>query len=252
MHSLGHFFAEAFENITHADSRLWRTIALLLFRPGRLTWEFFAGHRARYLPAVRLYLVVSVLFFSVSAALPGAKMSSPGVVYEVNGEKMQSVDCSKVTYSGPFATYFGERIRAGCAKLLADKGKGLASAMAANIPRAMFLFLPLFAAIARLMYWRPRRHYVEHLLLLVHNHSFMFLGLTLSSALASVLPESLSSAFEGLFMIYALYYMFRSMRVMYAQSRLLTTAKYLLLLGAYLVLGAAMMGITAIWSVASL
>ncbi|HET9473089.1 MAG TPA: DUF3667 domain-containing protein, partial [Steroidobacteraceae bacterium] len=69
MHSVRHFASEAFESITHADSRLWRTLGYLLARPGRLTSEFFAGRRVRYLPPFRLYLVISLLFF-VIAGLP--------------------------------------------------------------------------------------------------------------------------------------------------------------------------------------
>ena len=34
IHSLREFLAEATEVITHADSRLWRTLSPLLFRPG--------------------------------------------------------------------------------------------------------------------------------------------------------------------------------------------------------------------------
>ena len=49
--------------ISHTDSRLWRTLAALLLRPGYLTREFLAGRRARYLPPVRLYLVISLVFF---------------------------------------------------------------------------------------------------------------------------------------------------------------------------------------------
>jgi hypothetical protein len=54
---------EALEGITHSDSRLWRTLYLLWFKPGRLTQEFVAGRRASYLPPFRLYLVLSILFF---------------------------------------------------------------------------------------------------------------------------------------------------------------------------------------------
>ena len=39
----------------------------------------------------------------------------------------------------------------------------------------MFIFLPLLAGLMMLMYWRPRHYYVEHLLLFVHNHAFVFL-----------------------------------------------------------------------------
>src|SRR5215469_10963942 len=68
LQSLWHFTREATEDLTHTDSRLWRTLGALLFRPGYLTREFLAGRRARYLPPVRLYLVISVLFFLWASA----------------------------------------------------------------------------------------------------------------------------------------------------------------------------------------
>src|ERR1700677_2856335 len=51
---------EALEGLTHSDSRLWRTLLLLWFRPGTLTEEFLAGRRAISLPPFRLSLVISV------------------------------------------------------------------------------------------------------------------------------------------------------------------------------------------------
>lgn len=65
VHDFWHFISEALEDLTHADSRLWQTLTALLFRPGLLTREFLDGRRARYLPPVRLYLVVSVIFFII-------------------------------------------------------------------------------------------------------------------------------------------------------------------------------------------
>ena len=70
IHSFSHFVREATEDLTHADSRLWRTLFRLLFRPGSLTREFLDGRRARYLPPVRLYLVLSVLFFVIVGLVP--------------------------------------------------------------------------------------------------------------------------------------------------------------------------------------
>ncbi len=45
------------------DSRLWRTVPMLLFRPGRVTRNYLDGKRARYVPPFRLFLLASVLFF---------------------------------------------------------------------------------------------------------------------------------------------------------------------------------------------
>src|SRR5215207_2111780 len=74
LHTVAHFAGEAFESISHADSRLWRTLWYLLVRPGFLTHEFFLGRRARYLPPFRLYLVISVLFFLVIGQIPTVEM----------------------------------------------------------------------------------------------------------------------------------------------------------------------------------
>src|SRR4051812_45191979 len=71
VHSVTHFASEALESITHADSRLWRTLSYLLAKPGRLTLEFFAGHRVSYLPPFRLYLVISLLFFLIARVPEG-------------------------------------------------------------------------------------------------------------------------------------------------------------------------------------
>ena len=46
------------------DGRLWKTLGALLFRPGFLTREYFAGRRKRYIRPARLFLVTSLLLFA--------------------------------------------------------------------------------------------------------------------------------------------------------------------------------------------
>ena len=48
-----------------ADSRVWRTLGALFFRPGLLSLEFSRNRRAHYLSPFRLYLFTSLLFFLV-------------------------------------------------------------------------------------------------------------------------------------------------------------------------------------------
>ncbi len=45
------------------DGRLWRTLPLLVLRPGRMTREYIDGKRAGYVPPFRLFLLTSVIFF---------------------------------------------------------------------------------------------------------------------------------------------------------------------------------------------
>jgi len=54
---------DLFGDIFELDSRLWRSLVPLLFKPGHLTLEYLEGRRVRYMPPFRMYLVISVLFF---------------------------------------------------------------------------------------------------------------------------------------------------------------------------------------------
>jgi len=47
------------------DSRMWRTLGLLATSPGAVPINYSHGKRSRYTPPVRLFLVVSFLFFLV-------------------------------------------------------------------------------------------------------------------------------------------------------------------------------------------
>ena len=68
------FFREMFE----LDSRLFRTLKSLLFKPGHLSSEFSRNRRAAYMSPVRLYLFTSFLFFLVLSISAGGWLSNLG------------------------------------------------------------------------------------------------------------------------------------------------------------------------------
>lgn len=55
---------EAVEGIAHFDGRLWRTLPLLALSPGRLSREWRAGRRVRYVAPLHLFLFAVFLFFT--------------------------------------------------------------------------------------------------------------------------------------------------------------------------------------------
>src|SRR6185295_13585777 len=52
-----------FVDIVNFDSRILRTMRALLFQPGELPAAFRQGRTQPYVPSIRLYLFVSLLFF---------------------------------------------------------------------------------------------------------------------------------------------------------------------------------------------
>ena len=311
VHQLSHFAGEAFESITHADSRLWRTLGYLLTKPGRLSREFFAGKRARQLPPFRLYLVISLFFFLVAGLSSSSEVDSdadespptaesvaalitaadnlesqvgtaPGVDKAVKNLRKKAARlqarldaekagaavkpeptdedgdasaaepaeagpatkarpdrvnfgmCEDVVDPGPNGSWSGRAFFGYCQKLSVMSGKALLEEMVHNIPKAMFVFLPLLAGFMKLLYWRPKRYYVEHLLFLVHNHAFVFLALGIMILLAHI-PHfgGISDLLDIAIWLYMIWYIFRAMRVYYGQSRLRTFGKYVVIWWAY-------------------
>ncbi|HYX73102.1 MAG TPA: DUF3667 domain-containing protein [Steroidobacteraceae bacterium] len=270
VHSLWHFTKLATEDLTHADSRLWRTLGALLFRPGYLTREFLNGRRARYLPPLRLYLVISVIFFLWASATQPVRVieikapehgAPAGTVTPLEDEALlgkpipgesdeqraERVCASHVNYDGPWQQRIQPAARRACARMLADNFRSLQEAFMHNLPRAMFLFLPILAGMMMLMYWRPRHFYVEHLLLFVHTHAFVFLLLMLAGV-ASALLAPLGGWISAAATLYIAWYAYRSMRVVYRQKRSLTLGKLALLSFFYLVSGSLMLALVSVYS----
>ena len=126
---------------------------------------------------------------------------------------------------------------------MADQ-KSFGRALWNNVPKMMFIFLPLIAAVMSVLYVRSGRYYVEHLLFVVHFHAFFFLA-----GIAVLLLERLSelssgpvggamSVVQGLLgavlTVYAPWYLLRAMRRVYEQNWWKTLPKYALLCLAYL------------------
>ena len=276
-------FHDAWHIATHVDGRFWQTLYILLLRPGRLTVEYFAEHRARYLPPVRVYLVLSVLFFAFgvfspqkahraapavkstpaadstpASSAPPATATPPKALKphvdasissdEDDDEKKDSTredsdaisfnisDCDKLETS---IEWLKGPLHRACLRNQAAGGAAVKTAFIGNIPKMMFVFVPLMALTMLLLYWWPRRFYVEHLVFFLHNHAAIFLILLLE-ALLSWLALLLSwRTFRSwvivLTTLYTIWYIYRAMRVFYVQGRWLTLTKLMVVGFAYLI-----------------
>ena len=134
-----------------------------------------------------------------------------------------------------------------------DGGRSLQQAFVHNVPRALFLFLPLLAAVMMLLYWRPRRYYVEHLLFFIHNHAGLFVAFGLYSLLLALPGLPAVEGWLGIALfLYLLWYLYRAMRTVYGQSRVRTVAKFMAVGFAYLVLGGITLLATGFYSALTL
>jgi hypothetical protein len=94
------------EDLISFDSRVLRTLRALLFQPGELPLAFREGRTQRYVPAIRLYLFVSLLSFLFLSATGVALMQfsmqvqSMRLTHDAHGDVLQIVDGKTVPLQG--------------------------------------------------------------------------------------------------------------------------------------------------------
>jgi hypothetical protein len=234
------FLRDAAGRYVALDGRLWRTLAALLFRPGFLTREYFAGRRRRYIRPGRLFLVLSLAVFAMLqlvAGVPGAieaelaaEVAQPKE--SVAGDGARGKDDATID-AGLFGIRVGEdmrfRVEGEDNALKREVGRRLerfnrlplderVDRLIAGVfrygPYAMVALLPAYALLLQLVYLgrtrrypgRPRR-YAEHMVFGAHNHAFLFLALLLMAIPFAPL--------HGVLAVWVVAYFLWSMKVVY-------------------------------------
>jgi Protein of unknown function (DUF3667) len=146
--------------------------------------------------------------------------------------------CDSLRFSIFGSKALESRAHAACRKVAADKGASLGRAFLDNLPKMMFLLLPILALINKALYIRSRRYYVEHLLFFVHVHVFVFLvlcSIIIGNSLFALVPGGVRppAIVSAAVWIAALAYVYLAMRRVYGQGRFKTSIKFGLLLVAY-------------------
>ena len=196
---LNQLIGEVVNETLDIDGRAFRTLKTLLLQPGVLTSEFLAGRRKKYTPLLRLYLVISLSFFVVAAWLAGH-----GVL--LDPELTPNIDAASQ------------------AQFLSD-----------DLPRLMFVLLPVFALTLKLAY--RQRLYFDHLIYSIHLHSASFVVLAALLPLERVadthwVPLVLQLVLLG----YFLWYFTISLHRVYRSSWLVTGIKSFVILFVYMII----------------
>jgi hypothetical protein len=263
--SLSRMLLEALDDQFSLNSALPRTLGALMFRPGHLTREYMNGRIVRYIPPLRLYLVTSVLFFLAlsllpelrgeeltlgmqgvtvgkdsaaarppipvpAAVAPGAargRITPPPRPPAPPGNWLRNV---RMNTGNPVIDSIGNaRIERFSRMDPRDAARQLTSEYLGHVPQMMFVLLPLFAALLKVLYAASRRFYVEHFVFALHVHAFAFLTYLLMLAIR--LPPVI-----GVLGAWVMLYVLLAMKRVYRQGWIATMMKYGILGMAYVVL----------------
>lgn len=232
---------DAVEDQLSLGGALPRTLGALLFRPGFLTREYAAGRVSRYVSPLRLYLAASVLLFVVLSFVAGFNQAwraiqpyvpdaarQPGSVQAApNGYVLVRLGLDTASVPGWLrpATRYYLRKEEELNRMPPREGvRVLYDATARNVPRALFLLVPLFALFLKGLY--RRRLYVEHFVFVLHLHAFAFLLAT-----AVLLVRTGWALAAGL--LWLLAYLFLALHRVYPRPLPGTGLRYVALVGGY-------------------
>jgi hypothetical protein len=194
---LGEFLQQFGGAYLSTEGALWRTLKLLLFKPGELTRQYLAGRRKHYVLPLRLYLTVSVVVLLVLRAMAAADFDvGPKVNFNgpQPGERPRNVTMKFIGGGSAGLKeghFFCDGVPAWICKRLqrridiepaavAGEVAAFRERLTGNLGAAMFLLLPSFALWLKLVYWNRRMHYTEHLVFALHVHAFWFIAFGLA------------------------------------------------------------------------
>jgi hypothetical protein len=191
-------FAQQFGGAYFAtEGALWRTLKLLLFKPGDLTRQYLGGRRKHFVLPLRLYLTISVMVLLAMrlGANLDIKTNAGGSLKSVTPAEMarEMHDFSVIEVGSGRAglkqgAFFCENLPGWLCRRLQrrlDVDPKAFAAQVAELPErfierfgsAMFLMVPLFALGLKLLYLKRGLRYTEHLVFALHLHAFWFIAL---------------------------------------------------------------------------
>ena len=184
---------ELTDNVFSFDSRFFITLKYLMIKPGFLTKEYWAGRRTTYLPPLRMYLVLSVLYFFLHSFM------SEGIIEKIIGNLNKGI-------------------------IVTDERQLSKDFWGDYMPSAMFILMPFLGLLLLLVYKKKKLFYSYHLITVLHFHCFVFF-------LNSV--EELIPIIEDIIPLFFFYYAVSMLKVIYQDSWVKTSMKFMMLLVTY-------------------
>lgn len=153
-------------NMYAFDTRLFKTLKSVFYKPGEMALDYLAGKRVRYMPPFRLYIFVSLIFFlllnyhTIHNLKEANKQKEKSSISIETNTKNNSIEEKKVQllvediqknpnqYITKFYNYFSW---------------------------SLFLLMPLYGFLSWVFFKKTQPHYLGHLIFSICQHTFIFI-----------------------------------------------------------------------------
>ena len=193
--TIGAIFHDLLHGALHFEAKSWRTIPLLVLRPGRLTRRYIDGERARFVSPMALFLFTVFLMFAVFQVL--------GVGAEAGGPTATEIE-QGLGPAGSSGAADDQLLTIEGAELLASNRTGITLVdkvidkwranpdlmlykLQANSYKFSWLLIPLSVPFVWLLFaWKPQFKAYDHAIFVTYSLSFMTLLFVAMSLLGAV------------------------------------------------------------------
>jgi len=175
--TLGHFFHELTHEVIHLDGKIVRTVVALVFQPGRLTEEYWAGRVVAWVRPIRLFLVAAALHLFFATGIGPGNFQVLAEL-DLNGGKHLSVSDD-----------VGRRAGQNGRKALPPDEQREVLQEFSHIYNAVRYTSPVLFCGGKLDRLRRRqRYFVNHLIAALHFYSFWYVLAIVTGELARISP----------------------------------------------------------------
>ncbi len=258
-HLVSHFFSD----ITHFDGKFFTSMKDLVQKPGFLSREYMAGRRAVYLNPIRMYLFTSFIFFLIffsfynvdehavqegannttAAAMDSSQLHVDSTVSRPHKKPLITITPPKYSSVKEYDSLItaGNVINRKYHNNVDEAVDRFTEKFLHTIPQLLFLLLPLFALILKLLYVRHKEfYYADHAIFTLHFYIFAFIGFLFIFGLRLLSATTGAAWLEyvnTVLILLLLFYLYKAMRNFYRQRRFKTIIKFFLLIFSFGVFG---------------
>ena len=259
---------ELFHTIVELDGRAYRTVFFLFSKPGYLSRKYIEGQRASFTPPLRLFLILSIIFFfmisansliqTLDSSLSGETVSQSEDADDIvideetfssGSDELSIEDSEEIVEIIEFVDaivlpFLSDETNANLIvflssqaqtnfKRLIDDPEVFFYGSLDNITFFILLMMPLLAMILKVLYFFSKQFYVEHMILTLHNHTFLILAMIIQMPLdflgegSGMIISPLASLASTLLSFWMAIYLFLSLKFYFGQGYLLTTFKFI-------------------------
>lgn len=177
--SFKEFIKNFFTEVVSIDNRIINTLKILISKPGHLTYLHFNSTEEKHIPPIKLYFIINFVFFLLIPILTTSQFQifSFSLKSLSASQFSQNIVHEEIQESNVTPEIYTERFNAH---------------IKYNQPALIFLIVPFFALLLKIIFLTKKRNYLEHLYFALDYLSFFLISLTLATIIYRILTFGLS------------------------------------------------------------